>query len=179
MSFEKHARRQAQILIDALAKTAQTEIDAMRAAVEARTGALHKALSHTNQTSVLDSLVQELSGAANEEAEARAVQVRQEVQKQAEAALAAARAQAEAALAAARADIDRTRKELEARLAEAQKAHAALSSTLADAQKQVTAARSERDARAASLEELQERFRPLDQERKQLLSARDEANKLL
>src|SRR5260221_13667927 len=89
MSFEKQARRQAQSLIESLGAAAQKETDALRAAVEARTGALHKALSHTDQASLLDRLVQELSGAAKEEAEALAGKGRTEVQQQAEAALAA------------------------------------------------------------------------------------------
>ena len=124
MSFEKQARSRAQGLVEALAAAAQKEMDALRAAVEARTGALHKALSHPDQASVLDRLVQDLSGAAKEEAEALAGKVRAEVQQQ-----------AEAALAAGRAELDRTRQELEKRLADAQKAHAALAGTLAEAQK--------------------------------------------
>ncbi len=168
MSFEKQARSRAQGLIEALAGAAQKEMDALRAAVEARTGALHKALSHADQAGVLDRLVQELAGAAKEEAEAFAGKVRAEVQQQ-----------AEAALAAGRAELDRTRQELEKRLAEAQKAHAALAGTLAEAQKETTAARSERDAQKANFAQAQERVRPLEQERKQLLSAQEEANKLL
>src|SRR5258707_12507646 len=168
MSFEKQARRQAQSLIEALGAAAQKETDALRAAVEARTGALHKALSHTDQASLLDRLVQELSGAAKEEAEALAGKVRAEVQQQ-----------AEAALAAGRAELDRTRQELEKRLAEVQKAQAAAANTLAEAQKEAAAARSERDTLKTTLGQTQERVRPMEQERKQLLSAQEDANKLL
>lgn len=168
MSFEKQARRQAQILVEALAEAAQAEIKALRAAVEARAGALQKVLSHPEQAQVLDHLVQELSSAAKEEAEARVGQVRAEVQKQ-----------AEAALAATRREIEQTRQELEERLAEAQKVQAAQATALSDAQKHATTARAERDAQAASFKEAQDRLRSVDQEHKKLMAARDEANKLV
>jgi len=168
MSFEKQARRQAQILVETLAEAAQTEIKALRAAVEARTGALQKVLSHPEQAQVVEQIVQELSNAAKEEADARVGQARTEVQRQ-----------VEAALAAARREVDQTRQELEARLAEAQQAQTAQATALSDAQKHATAARAERDAQAGSFQDAQERLRSVDQEHKKLIAARDEANRLV
>jgi len=179
MSFDKQARQQAQVLIDALAEAVQAEIKALRAAVESRSSAIHEALARPEQAKVLDRVVQELSAAAKKDADAVASQVRAEVQKQAEAALAAARAENERIRHELEARVADAQKQVEARLAEAQKLQSAQASALAAAQKDLAAARAERDAQTSSLEQLQERFRPMDSERKQLLAARDEANKLL
>src|ERR1700730_12733398 len=80
MNFDAYVRRHAQVLLDALtshaATSARTELDELRAVVDRQVAALHKALSHPDQTDLLERLVKDLSGAALKEAEKMATLAR-------------------------------------------------------------------------------------------------------
>jgi len=206
MSFDATARRRAQALLEALTdhitKAATAEHDALRAAVDARMVALREALAHPDQARLLERLVQDLSSAAQEQAEAIAVRVSLDAEQAAEvrldglrsdlhaqlAALQAANAglvgaaeearqQVRMAEVAAQAEVERTRQELEEQLDQAQRAHAELAGTLADTQQDASLARAQADAQAASLRDEQARVKALEQDRARILLSHDEAAK--
>lgn len=148
MKFEAYSRRQAQVLFDAIsrhvASATKTELDSLRAGVEARITALQESISHPEHAHLLDQLVQELSTAARGEADA----ARGEAEKAAAQALADTRHAADAALAAAQADA-------QGKIAAELKTNAALRAAVDEARKQVKHLQEEHAGAQATLQAAQ------------------------
>ena len=136
MKFEAYSRRQTQILFELIAshvaETAKSELDALRAGVEARIAALQGSLSQPEHAHLLEHLVQELTDAARGEADA----ARNEAEGVAAKALLRAQEDAQAALAAEqrsnaalRSAVDEARQQLRAAQAAAQAEQAVAAAT--------------------------------------------------
>src|SRR5271170_2532813 len=82
VTFPDDARRETRTALDALvhhvSRTAREEIDALRAALDGRLAALEGALAGPNPSEPLERLMQDLSRAAGDEAEAAATCARRE-----------------------------------------------------------------------------------------------------
>src|SRR5579862_7681855 len=102
--FHAFALERAKALLDQLgtetADAARTNIDALRADLAARIGALEAALAKQDQKTRLEHLVKELADQAQKEADSRLEAAQAEAARQAE----TARKEADAQLAAARAE---------------------------------------------------------------------------
>jgi PilZ domain-containing protein len=130
-----------------------------------------------------DRLLQDLSKAAREEAEAASAKARQEAEHAGASALTAARADHEGKLAAARADHERKlaalRADSESKLAAAEAMNAGLLESVeaanAEAQTAKAAAHAGTEQARQRTKELESRIEQLQQERKEILRSRDEA----
>jgi len=192
MNFDAYARQRAQSLVDALTKElageARTQLDALRAAVDAQIGSLRASLAQNHDVG-LDRVVKELTEAASKETEARLTVARTEANTQIEAARAAnaallaqieeARAELRTARETAQHDAERARTEFEAHLAQAKTDQASLSHALADAEREVHAVRSERDALATRHAQAEQHVRAIENEQNKLRLTCEEAGKLL
>jgi hypothetical protein len=213
MTFPDDARRETRTALDALvhhvSQAAREQIDALRAAMDGRLAALEGSLAGLEGSLAgpdpcepLERLVQDLSRAAADQAEAAATCARLETQEAAETQLAAARAEAQTRLEAERAThaalLDETkeearqrvhviqtaaeaerqsdRAEFEAQLGLEQAAGTELAGALAEAQRAAAATWNDAQAQAASHEAALAHLQALDGERTtQMQRALDEA----
>ena len=145
-------------LRDYLSERSQQELDALRAELETRLGALENALTSPDECESLESLVLDLARVAKDEAEAATRRAIFDAQAEAQAQADTAGAEARTAIEAARTVSAALHKDLEAARAEG----AALHKDLTDAR---TALESEREAGSALQRELKKLRTTLDAER--------------
>ena len=198
MSFADYARRRTKTSLDALlnqrADSARHELDALRAACDQGIAAF-AAFLNPDESGFLEALVEDLSRAALEQAEAAAARARLESQEAAHTELVAVQVEAQARLDAELAShtalqeredeahrqvhrlqhevaaIQAARAALEAHLEQEQTAQTAL----ADAEREAETLRQDVQERAVSLAAVEARLHTLEGERTQLQQRRDEA----
>jgi hypothetical protein len=180
MKFDAYTRRQAQALFDAIAHHAaaatKTELEALRAGVDARIASLQQALAHPDHAQLLDRLVEELSTAARGDIDA----ARSEAEKAGVQALLAARQAADATLKAAQADAA-------AKIAAEQKSNAELRKTVDGLRQQLKQLQDEhagaqaaaQAAQAAAKSELDRTRTELEKRLEQVQAARAELARVL
>lgn len=185
-------------LVRQLCDPLREELDAVRAALDTRLAAVAASFASRDHSESLDTLVLDLSRAAAEQAEAAASRARLDAQEAARAEQGAAQAAAQkqldaesAANMALRQSLDDTRRqldtiqaevavlqasriEMELRLDQAEAARSELAGALAKAEREVTEARGDVEACTVRLDTAHARVEALEQERAELLQARDE-----
>ena len=192
MTFHRDAERQANAAVDSLLNSVsdalRRELDAVRAEFDARLAALQPPLGKPEHISLIERLVEDLSGAAAREAEQAALRATRDAEQAAELQLATAQTAAQAQLEQERANNDALRRTIEelqaqtqevastaqaeiqairatltAALDEARETHANLSASSTVAQQDAAASRADLQERTAQLEATEQRLQVVEE----------------
>jgi len=175
---------QAEASVDAVAaeiqRTARQELETLRDLIGTRLASLDRALNRGPKDSAFAPILQKLTEAATEQAEAASAAAREQAEEAAGRKLAAARQQAQTDLDKALKQHDaaqaQSKLEFQKRLAQSEKSSAEAARALADAERVAASARHDAEIGAANLHEAQARIQALEQELAEMALARDVAD---
>jgi hypothetical protein len=188
--LHSHAKASVDVLVAEIRETARRELDTLRGTLNTRLAALERAIDVDDQPA-LARIVEQLCAAAADQTEVAVKEARKDARKEADDTasrqLSALRDQADAELEAARAQLEKLRadfasssaradalkSQLEQQIADEQKVTAQTVVALADAERAADVARAEAMTLSAGLEDARAKIAEVEQERANLMLARD------